>query len=318
MIKTLLVLFILFIFTGCKNESEFEEDNIQEVKDSEAMSTVKSELLNIDVASNSEELLYNNMDNHIQALYDAFVACQWMDVYDMLKELKKPEIEETMIYITPMEHIFLVIDYMPEVRSWQAYLGEVLDQEKAGRGVMLSVHQQGYVFQSVYIGEWSDNMPNGKGILSNSVEDIQYIFEGTFLNGKYNGDVKLYLLETPIYIDWSTIVPEFEVNSEWAFADMSFDDGKPIPLEMSKVDEYTEMSQLTTHELSYIKMENDGQYYYIVYDGNYNFVLSVGAREPGKYRGARTLFCGEYYDAFNKNAVYGVPCYSTNWFRCQK
>lgn len=299
-----------------ESRSELEVDNTQAAENNEILSASKSELPNTDVEGNAEEP-YENMDNHIQALYDAFVSCQWVDVYDMLEAFKKPELEETAIYITPIENVFLVIDYMPEVRSWQAYLGEVSDQKKEGRGVMLSIRHEGYSFQGVYIGEWSDNMPNGKGVLSNKIEDIEYIFEGMFLDGRYNGDIKTYLIETPLCVDWGTITPEFKSNSEWTFADMSFDDGKPIPLKMSKVDEYTEMSQLTPHELSYIKMENDGQYYYIVFDGDYNFVLSAGAKAPGEYRGQRRLLCGEYYDASNKEAVYGVPCYSTNWFRVQ-
>lgn len=312
-IKVALVLFVLFISMGCTKTVNKLEDNIQEERTDKTSITTTSKLLNADEEDNTEEQIYVNMNNHIQALYNAFVACKWMDAYDMLEEFKRPETKETIIYNTPMENVFLVIDYIPEVRSWQAYLGELSGEQKEGKGVMVSTRENGYVFQGVYIGEWNENMPNGKGILSDSLADMEYIFEGVVKDGRYNSNIQVHRLKTPeLYVDWETFTPTFLIDAEWVYADINFEEGKPIPLSISVVDEYTAISELTERELSWIKVENDGQYYYVIYDEKYNYVLSVGAKAPGEHRGDRQLLLGTLFDAFNEEAKYGVPCYSTN------
>lgn len=60
-------------------------------------------------------------------------------------------------------------------------------------------------------------------------------------------------------------------------------------------------------------MENDGQYYYRVYNERDNYIFSIGAKAPANgYRGSVELICGTFFDLEDEEATYGVACYTTN------
>lgn len=263
----------------------------------------------------SEEIqYYDSLDNHTQLLYNAFISSDWNTASDILAEFKKSSNGRVAVYETPTENLFLIIEYMPEVRSWQAYLGEISEEKKEGNGVMVSRCENGYSHAGVYVGKWSNNMPNGEGILSDSLNDIEYIFEGSFIDGKLDSTVRVYGLETPeLYVDWDTISPQFYIDDEWDYSDLTFDKGKPIPATIEVVDQYIAISEETARELSWFELENDGQYYYRIYDDNYNYILSIGAKAPADGVGGNTSFIyGRLFDSNGGQATYGVACYTTN------
>lgn len=314
--KFLIALFIIaFMLTGCTNvrTNDYNTSIIQEEDVSKSLS-VESEMVENDSEGRGKIQYYDSLDNHMQILYDAFISCEWQEVNDMLEELEKPDEETVAVYKTPSEGLSLVVEYMSAVHSWQAYLGEFLEGKKDGNGVMVSKRENGYVSTNVYIGSWNNNMPNGEGILSDYVSNIEHIFVGSFIDGKFDSNIQVYKLATSeLYVDWETINPKFYVNAKWDYADLTFDDGKPIPTTIDVVEQYIELSELTAHELNYLNMENDGQYCYRIYDNHYNYVLSIGAVAPAYgYRGEVSFIYGTLFDLEDKEATYGVACYTTN------
>ena len=62
---------------------------------------------------------------------------------DLLEEFKRPEEDQVMVYTTPLENLRLVVEYVSDIRAWQAYLGEFSNEEKTGKGVIVSCRDQG-------------------------------------------------------------------------------------------------------------------------------------------------------------------------------
>lgn len=313
-----IVLFMAFlVLIGCGrtdnaiNEQKTENSELEVDKQQEEIVENEEEI----VAETGELIrYYDSLDNHMQLLYDAFILGNWKEISDYLEEFKKPEGVQIAVYRTPIERLMLVIEYMQEARSWQAYLGELSEGRKEGSGVMVSKRGTGYVATDVYIGTWSNNMPNGEGILSGSVNDMEHIFVGTFKQGKFDSTIQAYGLKTPeLYVDWESITPQFFVDEEWEYAELNFDNGKPIPVAINVVDQYIAISKLSERDLQWMELENDGQYYYRIYDNRYNYILSMGAKAPADgYRGSVCAIYGTLFDLQDKEATYGVACYTTN------
>lgn len=327
-IITLLMTF--FMLTGCaetqtgnnslddvQNESVTESQNDGIINENITSETQPSSTESAVMENSSEDdqkiQYYDTLDSHMQLLYDAFLSCNWTEVNDTIEEFKKPDEERVAVYTTPSDGLSLVIEYLPEARSWQAYLGEFADGQKKGMGVMVSKRGTGYVSDNVYIGTWNNNLPNGTGMLSDSVYDMEYIFAGTFVDGKFDSAIQVYELQTPeLYVDylsWETFYTVGELN----YADLAFDNGKPIPVTMDIVEQYIEISKLTAHELKWLELENDGQYYYRIYNERYNYIFTVGAKPPADgYRGDVNFIYGTFFDLNDEEATYGVACYTTN------
>lgn len=302
------------MFSGC-----MQSQNGSYTTEEETCIEATSQMLHSDtneIGHSNDKIVnyYDTFDPHMQSMYDSFIACEWKEIIELLHEFSLPKESRVGIYETPMEGISLIIEYMPEVSSWQAYLGENDGEQKNGKGVMVSARQRGYVSEGIYAGEWKENMPNGKGILTNSTSDIEYLFVSTFSDGKFDSEVQIYVLETPgLYVEWETLDPRFYIDASWTCADMIFEEGMPIPLEIETVDEFIQISEWTEHELSYLELENDGQYYYRVMGDRNAFILSIGVNEPAEGYRSSLLFCyGYFYDISNQEGTYGVPCYSTN------
>ena len=57
---------------------------------------------------------------------------------------------------------------------------------------MISKRGMGYVSNNIYIGAWDNNLPNGKGMLSDSIHDMEYIFSGMFIDGKVDSAIFVF------------------------------------------------------------------------------------------------------------------------------
>ena len=217
-----------------------------------------------------------------------------------------------MVYTTPLENLRLVVEYVSDIRAWQAYLGEFSNEEKTGKGVIVSCRDQGNAEANVYIGMWDNNMPNGSGILSDQISDLKHIYRGTFKDGRLDGKIQVNQLETPgIGVDWEKIEPLVDIDEAMKYADLSFDDGKPIPVSVEVVDQYIEISKHTERELEPLAIKRDEEAYYRVFDGNYNYILSVGAKEPSNgTRYQLDFIYGTYFDSKGNTAIYGVARYA--------
>ena len=255
---------------------------------------------------------YDSLDNHAQSIYDKFIECDWVSVRDLLEEFKRPEGDQVMVYTTPLENLRLVVEYVSDIRAWQAYLGEFSNEEKTGKGVIVSCRDQGNAEANVYIGMWDNNMPNGSGILSDQISDLKHIYRGTFKDGRLDGKIQVNQLETPgIGVDWEKIEPLVDIDEAMKYADLSFDDGKPIPVSVEVVDQYIEISKHTERELEPLAIKRDEEAYYRVFDGNYNYILSVGAKEPSNgTRYQLDFIYGTYFDSKGNTAIYGVARYA--------
>ena len=229
-----------------------------------------------------------------------------------LEEFKRPEEDQVMVYTTPLENLRLVVEYVSDIRAWQAYLGEFSNEEKTGKGVIVSCRDQGNAEANVYIGMWDNNMPNGSGILSDQISDLKHIYRGTFKDGRLDGKIQVNQLETPgIGVDWEKIEPLVDIDEAMKYADLSFDDGKPIPVSVEVVDQYIEISKHTERELEPLAIKRDEEAYYRVFDGNYNYILSVGAKEPSNgTRYQLDFIYGTYFDSKGNTAIYGVARYA--------
>lgn len=255
---------------------------------------------------------YDSLDNHAQSIYDKFIECDWVSVRDLLEEFKRPEEDQVMVYTTPLENLRLVVEYVSDIRAWQAYLGEFSNEEKTGKGVIVSCRDQGNAEANVYIGMWDNNMPNGSGILSDQISDLKHIYRGTFKDGRLDGKIQVNQLETPgIGVDWEKIEPLVDIDEAMKYADLSFDDGKPIPVSVEVVDQYIEISKHTERELEPLAIKRDEEAYYRVFDGDYNYILSVGAKEPSNgTRYQLDFIYGTYFDSKGNTAIYGVARYA--------
>ena len=255
---------------------------------------------------------YDSLDNHAQSIYDKFIECDWVSVRDLLEEFKRPEEDQVMVYTTPLENLLLVVEYVSDIRAWQAYLGEFSNEEKTGKGVIVSCRDQGNAEANVYIGMWDNNMPNGSGILSDQISDLKHIYRGTFKDGRLDGKIQVNQLETPgIGVDWEKIEPLVDIDEAMKYADLSFDDGKPIPVSVEVVDQYIEISKHTERELEPLAIKRDEEAYYRVFDGDYNYILSVGAKEPSNgTRYQLDFIYGTYFDSKGNTAIYGVARYA--------
>ena len=255
---------------------------------------------------------YDSLDNHAQSIYDKFIECDWVSVRDLLEEFKRPEEDQVMVYTTPLENLLLVVEYVSDIRAWQAYLGEFSNEEKTGKGVIVSCRDQGNAEANVYIGMWDNNMPNGSGILSDQISDLKHIYRGTFKDGRLDGKIQVNQLERPGNgVDWEKIEPLVDIDEAMKYADLSFDDGKPIPVSVEVVDQYIEISKHTERELEPLAIKRDEEAYYRVFDGDYNYILSVGAKEPSNgTRYQLDFIYGTYFDSKGNTAIYGVARYA--------
>lgn len=307
----ILMLMILAIMVGCGenvNSSENTEKNKYIENDTQEVLTEGDE----EKETQEEKIkYYDSLDNHAQSIYDKFIECDWVSVRDLLEEFKHPEEDQVMVYTTPLENLLLVVEYVSDIRAWQAYLGEFSNEEKTGKGVIVSCRDQGNAEANVYIGMWDNNMPNGSGILSDQISDLKHIYRGTFKDGRLDGKIQVNQLETPgIGVDWEKIEPLVDIDEAMKYADLSFDDGKPIPVSVEVVDQYIEISKHTERELESIALKHDEEAYYRIFDGNYNYILSVGAKEPSNgTRYQLDFIYGTYFDSKGNTAIYGVARY---------
>ena len=303
---------ILAIMVGCGgnvNSSENTQKNKYIENDTQEVLTEGDE----EKETQGEKIkYYDSLDNHAQSIYDKFIECDWVSVRDLLEEFKRPEGDQVMVYTTPLENIRLVVEYVSDIRAWQAYLGEFSNEEKTGKGVIVSCRDQGNAEANVYIGMWDNNMPNGSGILSDQISDLKHIYRGTFKDGRLDGKIQVNQLETPgIGVDWEKIEPLVDIDEAMKYADLSFDDGKPIPVSVEVVDQYIEISKHTERELEPLAIKRDEEAYYRVFDGNYNYILSVGAKEPSNgTRYQLDFIYGTYFDSKGNTAIYGVARYA--------
>jgi hypothetical protein len=306
------MLMILAIMVGCGgnvNSSENTQKNKYIENDTQEVLTEGDE----EKETQGEKIkYYDSLDNHAQSIYDKFIECDWVSVRDLLEEFKRPEGDQVMVYTTPLENLRLVVEYVSDIRAWQAYLGEFSNEEKTGKGVIVSCRDQGNAEANVYIGMWDNNMPNGSGILSDQISDLKHIYRGTFKDGRLDGKIQVNQLETPgIGVDWEKIEPLVDINEAMKYADLSFDDGKPIPVSVEVVDQYIEISKHTERELEPLAIKRDEEAYYRVFDGNYNYILSVGAKEPSNgTRYQLDFIYGTYFDSKGNTAIYGVARYA--------
>ena len=302
---------ILAIMVGCGenvNSSENTEKNKYIENDTQEVLTEGDE----EKETQEEKIkYYDSLDNHAQSIYDKFIECDWVSVRDLLEEFKHPEEDQVMVYTTPLENLLLVVEYVSDIRAWQAYLGEFSNEEKTGKGVIVSCRDQGNAEANVYIGMWDNNMPNGSGILSDQISDLKHIYRGTFKDGRLDGKIQVNQLETPgIGVEWEKIEPLVDIDEAMKYADLSFDDGKPIPVSVEVVDQYIEISKHTERELESIALKHDEEAYYRIFDGNYNYILSVGAKEPSNgTRYQLDFIYGTYFDSKGNTAIYGVARY---------
>ena len=307
----ILMLMILAIMVGCGenvNSSENTEKNKYIENDTQEVLTEGDE----EKETQEEKIkYYDSLDNHAQSIYDKFIECDWVSVRDLLEEFKHPEEDQVMVYTTPLENLLLVVEYVSDIRAWQAYLGEFSNEEKTGKGVIVSCRDQGNAEANVYIGMWDNNMPNGSGILSDQISDLKHIYRGTFKDGRLDGKIQVNQLETPGRgVDWEKIEPLVDIDEAMKYADLSFDDGKPIPVSVEVVDQYIEISKHTERELESIALKHDEEAYYRIFDGNYNYILSVGAKEPSNgTRYQLDFIYGTYFDSKGNTAIYGVARY---------
>lgn len=303
---------ILAIMVGCGgnvNSSENTQKNKYIENDTQGVLTEGDE----EKETQGEKIkYYDSLDNHAQSIYDKFIECDWVSVRDLLEEFKRPEEDQVMVYTTPLENLRLVVEYVSDIRAWQAYLGEFSNEEKTGKGVIVSCRDQGNAEANVYIGMWDNNMPNGSGILSDQISDLKHIYRGTFKDGRLDGKIQVNQLETPgIGVDWEKIEPLVDIDEAMKYADLSFDDGKPIPVSVEVVDQYIEISKHTERELEPLAIKRDEEAYYRVFDGNYNYILSVGAKEPSNgTRYQLDFIYGTYFDSKGNTAIYGVARYA--------
>lgn len=303
---------ILAIMVGCGgnvNSSENTQKNKYIENDTQEVLTEGDE----EKETQGEKIkYYDSLDNHAQSIYDKFIECDWVSVRDLLEEFKRPEGDQVMVYTTPLENLRLVVEYVSDIRAWQAYLGEFSNEEKTGKGVIVSCRDQGNAEANVYIGMWDNNMPNGSGILSDQISDLKHIYRGTFKDGRLDGKIQVNQLETPgIGVDWEKIEPLVDIDEAMKYADLSFDDGKPIPVSVEVVDQYIEISKHTERELEPLAIKRDEEAYYRVFDGNYNYILSVGAKEPSNgTRYQLDFIYGTYFDSKGNTAIYGVARYA--------
>lgn len=308
----ILMLMILAIMVGCGgnvNSSENTQKNKYIENDTQGVLTEGDE----EKETQGEKIkYYDSLDNHAQSIYDKFIECDWVSVRDLLEEFKRPEEDQVMVYTTPLENLRLVVEYVSDIRAWQAYLGEFSNEEKTGKGVIVSCRDQGNAEANVYIGMWDNNMPNGSGILSDQISDLKHIYRGTFKDGRLDGKIQVNQLETPgIGVDWEKIEPLVDIDEAMKYADLSFDDGKPIPVSVEVVDQYIEISKHTERELEPLAIKRDEEAYYRVFDGNYNYILSVGAKEPSNgTRYQLDFIYGTYFDSKGNTAIYGVARYA--------
>lgn len=308
----ILMLMILAIMVGCGgnvNSSENTKKNKYIENDTQEVLTEGDE----EKETQGEKIkYYDSLDNHAQSIYDKFIECDWVSVRDLLEEFKHPEEDQVMVYTTPLENLLLVVEYVSDIRAWQAYLGEFSNEEKTGKGVIVSCRYQGNAEANVYIGMWDNNMPNGSGILSDQISDLKHIYRGTFKDGRLDGKIQVNQLETPgIGVDWEKIEPLVDIDEAMKYADLSFDDGKPIPVSVEVVDQYIEISKHTERELEPLAIKRDEEAYYRVFDGNYNYILSVGAKEPSNgTRYQLDFIYGTYFDSNGNTAIYGVARYA--------
>ena len=308
----ILMLMILAIMVGCGgnvNSSENTQKNKYIENDTQEVLTEGDE----EKETQGEKIkYYDSLDNHAQSIYDKFIECDWVSVRDLLEEFKHPEEDQVMVYTTPLENLRLVVEYVSDIRSWQAYLGEFSHEEKTGKGVIVSCNGQGVM--NVYIGMWNNNMPNGSGVLSdhiNALKPFKRIYRGTFKDGRLDGKIQVNQLETPgIGVDWEKIEPLVDIDEAMKYADLSFDDGKPIPVSVEVVDQYIEISKTTERELEPFAIKRDEEAYYRVFSGEYNYILSVGAKEPSDgTRYQLDFIYGTYFDPKGNTAIYGVARY---------
>lgn len=308
----ILMLMILAIMVGCGgnvNSSENTQKNKYIENDTQEVLTEGDE----EKETQGEKIkYYDSLDNHAQSIYDKFIECDWVSVRDLLEEFKRPEEDQVMVYTTPLENLRLVVEYVSDIRAWQAYLGEFSNEEKTGKGVIVSCRDQGNAEANVYIGMWDNNMPNGSGILSDQISDLKHIYRGTFKDGRLDGKIQVNQLETPgIGVDWEKIEPLVDIDEAMKYADLSFDDGKPIPVSVEVVDQYIVISKHTERELEPLAIKRDEEAYYRVFDGNYNYILSVGAKEPSNgTRYQLDFIYGTYFDSKGNTAIYGVARYA--------
>lgn len=308
----ILMLMILAIMVGCGgnvNSSENTQKNKYIENDTQEVLTEGDE----EKETQGEKIkYYDSLGNHAQSIYDKFIECDWVSVRDLLEEFKRPEGDQVMVYTTPLENLRLVVEYVSDIRAWQAYLGEFSNEEKTGKGVIVSCRDQGNAEANVYIGMWDNNMPNGSGILSDQISDLKHIYRGTFKDGRLDGKIQVNQLETPgIGVDWEKIEPLVDIDEAMKYADLSFDDGKPIPVSVEVVDQYIEISKHTERELEPLAIKRDEEAYYRVFDGNYNYILSVGAKEPSNgTRYQLDFIYGTYFDSKGNTAIYGVARYA--------
>ena len=306
------MLMILAIMVGCGgnvNSSENTQKNKYIENDTQEVLTEGDE----EKETQGEKIkYYDSLDNQAQSIYDKFIECDWVSVRDLLEEFKHPEEDQVMVYTTPLENLRLVVEYVSDIRAWQAYLGEFSNEEKTGKGVIVSCRDQGNAEANVYIGMWDNNMPNGSGILSDQISDLKHIYRGTFKDGRLDGKIQVNQLETPgIGVDWEKIEPLVDIDEAMKYADLSFDDGKPIPVSVEVVDQYIEISKHTERELEPLAIKRDEEAYYRVFDGNYNYILSVGAKEPSNgTRYQLDFIYGTYFDSKGNTAIYGVARYA--------
>ena len=261
----ILMLMILAIMVGCGgnvNSSENTQKNKYIENDTQGVLTEGDE----EKETQGEKIkYYDSLDNHAQSIYDKFIECDWVSVRDLLEEFKRPEEDQVMVYTTPLENLLLVVEYVSDIRAWQAYLGEFSNEEKTGKGVIVSCRDQGNAEANVYIGMWDNNMPNGSGILSDQISDLKHIYRGTFKDGRLDGKIQVNQLETPgIGVDWEKIEPLVDIDEAMKYADLSFDDGKPIPVSVEVVDQYIEISKHTERELEPLAIKRDEEAYYLM------------------------------------------------------
>lgn len=99
-----------------------------------------------------------------------------------IKEIYEyPQKVETDEKIKKLEY-----DVRPQIS--QTYIGELNDDKKEGKGILITKNKSSGVILETYMGEFKNDKKNGLGIVKREKEQI----EGNFLDDKLNGKIGIY------------------------------------------------------------------------------------------------------------------------------
>ena len=180
------------------------------------------------IEETSENLQENTEENQTEAylhrLCTLFSDKDYEGLHQALLEDYEPYLKDagalSLSYMDSNGKTLLLYQYA------YCYYGDVQDGVRSGNGIWYHALESDY---QVYEGEWAQDKPNGSGKLttrgdgSNSVNAVGEDVEGTFVDGVFEGTMKItdYLLDGTVQ-DWSPItavngyfqaIPDVEIPS---------------------------------------------------------------------------------------------------------